>query len=160
MLKAQFGKDPPYRHIPCSVERRIYDPDIIRHFLDDFRVDDLLFQFHHISVVNFSADHLIKACFYRFVLIHCLYLMIIRNFLHFFNNFFILRSGHLSAILPICLISIVFRRIMACRDHNTGNTSKIAQGKRKLRRRAQGVKHISLDPISRKAKSRLVRKFR
>ena len=65
----------------------------------------------------------------------------------------------LCTVLPVYLVAVVFSRIMARRNHNSGNAAEFAHGKGKLRRRTQAVKHIRLDAVCVQAERRLIRKF-
>ena len=118
------------------MEGRIYDLDLICNFLNDFRMNDLLFQFCHVSIINFLADYLIQSLVHGFPLVHGLYFMIVCNILHFCNDLFISGGSYLCTILPVCLISVVFRGVVASCDHNTGNAVQGTQCKGKLRSRS------------------------
>ena len=119
MLEAQLGENPPHRHVACSVERCVYDLNIISHLFDHFRMDDLFFQFFHVSVVDLFSDHLIQAFIHGLLLIHGLYIIIVRHRAHFFDDIFIFGCRHLGTVLPVRLIAVVLRRVMACRHNDT-----------------------------------------
>ena len=159
MLKAQLGENPSYRHVACPVERRVNDPDIVSHLLNHFRMDDLLFQFFHVSVVDLFSDHLIQSFIHGFLLIHGFHVIVIRHRTDFFDDFAVSGRSHLCTVLPVCLIAVILRRIMACRHYDTGNAAKFSDRKGKFRCGTQRVKHISLDAVCRHAQSRLIRKL-
>ena len=83
----------------------------------------------------------------------------IRHRINFCDNFLILRSSDLRTVLPVYFISIVFRRIVACSYHNTCNTAKLSQCKRKFRCRTQSFKTIGFDTIGIKTQSCFLRKL-
>ena len=86
--------------------------------------------------------------------------MIICYVIHLRDDFLILGRRHLRAVLPVAFIAVIFRRIVAGRDHDTRNTAQRAQRKGQFRRRAKSIEHISLNTVRRKAQSRLIRKLR
>ena len=84
-------------------------------------MDDLLFQLHHIGIVDLFADHLIQTRRNGVFLAHGLHLMVIGHVLDLLNDLPIPGRRHLGTVLPVRFVSVVFRRVMACRDHDTGN---------------------------------------
>ncbi len=142
------------------MKRCIDDLYIISHLPDHFRMNDLLFQLFHISVVDLFANHLIQAFIHGFLLIHGLHIIVIRYRAHFLDDLPVLWSRHLGAILPVRLIAVILRRIMTCCHYNTGNAAKLPDREGKLRCGAQRVKHVGLDTICRQTKCRLIRKLR
>ena len=132
MLEAQLGKHSSDRLVARAVEGGVYNLDIISHFLNHFGMDDLFFQLYHISIVDFGADYLVKPCCRGGILIHGLHIGIIGNRLHLIDDFLILGRGHLGAVLPVYLIAVIFRRVMACRYHDSGDATQGAQRKGKL----------------------------
>ena len=110
-------------------------------------MNDLFLQLRHVFVINLFTDHNIEARFLRFLLIHGLYGMIICHILDFRNNLFVLGRCNLCAVFPVTFISVILRRIVACRNHDTGNAAQLTQSEGQFRRRPQSVEHISLDPV-------------
>ncbi len=92
-------------------------------------MDDLFFELCNIGIINLRSDHGEKPCFHCFCFIHGLYGMKICDISHFRDDLFILGCGNLCAILPVYLVAVVFRRIVACGDHNTCCTAELADSK-------------------------------
>ena len=80
------------------------------------------------------------------------------HIVHFRNDLLVSGSRNLRAILPITLVTVVLRRVMTGRDHDTGDTAQLPQCKGQFRCGTQRIKHISPDPVGRQTKRRLVRK--
>ena len=66
---------------------------------------------------------------------------------------------YLCAVLPVSLVSVILRGIVACGDDNTGNAAQCAECKGKLRCGAQGFKDIGFDAVCCQAACSLVCKF-
>ena len=160
ILKADFIQNPSDRQISGSVKRRVYNLHIIRSFRDDFRMNDLLLQLRHILIVNFLSDYLIKPGFDRVRFLHRLYIMIVRHVIDFRNNLLISWRRYLCAVFPVAFIAVILRRIMACRNHNTGNTVKRTQRERQFRRRPKRFEYVSFDAVGRQTERRFIRKLR
>ena len=160
MLEAKLFQNSRHRNQACSMERCIDNADIIRHLPDDLRMDDLLLEGFHVSVIDFSAEIDKKSLLRRFLLRHGLHLIVAGDRIDIRDDACVMRRCHLSAVLPVYLVAIVFRRIVACRDLYTGLASEIPKRKGFLRNRAKRVGKICLDSVCRKAKCRLFRKFR
>ena len=123
-------------------------------------MDHLLLKFCNIAIVHFLPDHFIESGFLCFLNPHSLNRIIIRNCLNLSHDSFVMRRGDLCAILPVYLVSIILRRIMAGCNVNSGYASKGANSIRKFRRRAQGFKHVRLDSVSGKAQCSFICKLR
>ena len=65
------------------------------------------------------------------------------------GNTLIMGRGELCAILPVYLVAVVFRRIVACSDIDAGDAAQLTHCKGKLRRGTQGLKLVGLDPVGR-----------
>ena len=120
----------------------------------------LFLKFCNVAIVHFLPDNFIESGLLCFLKPHGLYRIIIRNCLNLIHNSFVMRRGNLCAILPVYLVSIILRRIMAGRNVNSGYASKRANGVRQFRRRAQRFKYIRLDPVGSKAQCSLICKLR
>ena len=68
--------------------------------------------------------------------------------------------GELGAVLPVYLIAVVFRRIVAGSDIDAGDAAQFTDRKGKLRRGAQGFKLVGLDPVGRQGHGCLHGKLR
>ena len=97
---------------------------------------DQFFQFFYVWIIDICSNHLIKTCCNCGIFVHRLNGRIICYFLHLCHNSGIMRWRDLCAILPVYFVSIVFRRIMACRDVDARCTPKLAHRIGKLRRRS------------------------
>ena len=86
-------------------------------------MDYLLFQLFHVSHIDLFTDKLIQPRCHRVFPRHGLYRMEIRHIVYFSDDLLILRSRYLRAVLPVNLIAVVLRRIMARRHNNAGNTA-------------------------------------
>ena len=160
MLEAELGKHAPYRLVSGAVEGRVDDADVVRHLPDHLGMDDLLLQLHHVGVVDLGTDHLIQPFLHGLFLRHGLHGMIIRHRLHLGDDLLILGGGHLRAVLPVYLIAVVLRRIVAGRHNDTGDAAQGTQREGKLRSGAKLVEHVCLNPVRRQAQRRLIREFR
>ena len=72
------------------------------------------------------------------------------NGIHLFDNRLIIRRNNLCPIIPINLVTIVFRRIVRCCKYNSCITFFISHRERKLWRRAVFLEKQNIDSISRK----------
>ena len=70
-----------------------------------------------------------------------------------------MRGRDLSAVLPVYLIAVILRRIVAGGNIDTGDAVQSPHGEGELRRRTQRFKYIGLDAVGAQAQSRLVGKF-
>ena len=160
MLEAELGKHAAYRLVSGAVERRVDDADVVRHLLNHLGMDDLLLQLHHVGVVDRGTDHLIQPFLHGLFLRHGLHGMIIRHRLHLGDDLLILGGGHLRAVLPVYLIAVVLRRIVAGRHNDSGDAAQGTQREGKLRGGAKLVEHVRPDPVCRQAQRRLIRELR
>ena len=160
VLEAKLGQHSPYGQITGAAQRRVYDFYIFCHFFDDIGMNDLLLQLRHISIVDFSADSPIQAGKHSFFLVHGLHTMVIFDGLNLPDNLLVPGSRNLCTILPVHFITVIFRRIVACSDHDTCRTSQHSQSKGQLRCRSQGIKYISPDSIGSQTQACLICKLR
>ena len=135
------------------MEGRINDLDIIRHLLDDLRVNDLLLDLLHIGVVDLLADNIVKAGLLSLFFIHCLSIAVFFNSWYFIYDICISRRCYLCAILPIYLVAVILRRIVTCSNNNTCCTMELSYSIWKLWCRSEWIKNICLDTISIKTES-------
>ena len=160
MLESKLGENTPGGHIAGAAEGRVHDLDVVSHFRNHLRVDDLLLQLCHVSVVDLFSNHLIQPLLLGLILGHGLHCMVVPDSLHFLNDLPVIGSRHLGAVLPVHLVAVILGWIVACRDHNSRRAAQGAQGKGKLGRRAQRVEHIGLDAVGSQAQSRHIRELR
>ena len=121
------------RNISGSVKWCVNDLHILGSLRDDLRVDALFFQLRDIFVIKIGSDDAEQILCSGFIFFHCFYHGKIRYFCYFCKNVFIMRRCDLGTVFPVYFISVVFSRVMAGCDHNTGNTAKLTDCKRKLR---------------------------
>ena len=159
MLEAQLGQDTPCGNISGAAQRCVYNLDIVSHFGDYLGMDDLLLQFRHIGVVDLFADNPVKPLLLRFGLVHGLHGMIVLDGLDFLDNLLIIGRRHLCAVLPVYLVAVVFRRIVARRYHDARGTPQRAKGEGKLRRGTKRIEHICLDAVGSQAQCSYIRKL-
>ena len=136
VFKAQLLQDPSCRNISGSVKRCINDLQVFALCLNGILMDHLFFQLFHIGIVNLLTDHFIKACFFCLSLVHGFYSIPVGDRLYLSHDSGVMRRSDLSAVLPVYLVSIVFRRVMAGSDINSRNTAKVTDCKRKFRCRS------------------------
>ena len=103
------------------------------HILGSLRVDALFFQLRDIFVIKIGSNDAEQVLCSGFILFHCFYHGKIRYFCHFCKNVFIMRRCDLGTVFPVYFVSVVFSRVMAGCDHDTGNTAKFPYCKGKLR---------------------------
>ena len=89
-----------------------------------------------VSIVNLFTDNSVETCSYGSLLVHGLSLFDLKSLNAVHDSCIVWRSD-LCAVLPVNLVSVVFRRIVACCDIYTCCTSKIPDRIRQLRRRAK-----------------------
>ena len=82
-------------------------------------MNDLLLQLLHVRIIDLFADHDIESGLLSLLLVHRLHIMIIRHGVHLADDLFILGRCHLCAVLPVYLVSVIFRRVMAGCYHDT-----------------------------------------
>ncbi|SID15229.1 Uncharacterised protein [Mycobacteroides abscessus subsp. abscessus] len=87
------------------------------------------FELFLISLVHFLPDHRDEPLLQQSFFFSHLYQQLIFNFIDFFYDDVCAFRRQLCAILAVYLIAIIFRRVMACGDHNTGKCLQIADRK-------------------------------
>ncbi len=68
--------------------------------------------------------------------------------------------GELGAVLPVNLVAVVLRRVVAGGDVDARDAAQLAHGEGQLRGGTQGLKFVRLDAVGRQRESRLLRKLR
>ena len=125
MLEAELFQNSRHRDKTGSVERRVDNLDILRHLLDDIRMNDLLLERLHVRVIDFLPEILKKTSLDSFLLGNRLHIVIIRHRVDLGDDSVVVRRRHLSAVLPVCLVAVILGRIMARRDLYTGLAAKV-----------------------------------
>jgi len=80
------------------------------------------------------------------------------NCIHFVDDTFIVWSQYLCTIVPICLVTVVFLRIVRSSQDDTALATEVTDGERHFRCRTHVVKQIYFDTIGRENISRSFRK--
>ncbi len=110
---------------------------------DDILVDHCLLDSLQVIPVHLTTDNLDQV----FV---ALELHIVDSHLvHLVDDTHIMRSQHLCAVLPVCLVSIILLRIVRSGNIDTSLTSELADGKRYLWCRTEALEEIYLYTIGR-----------
>ena len=147
MGKAQFLHHSPGRDIACSVERRINDRDLILHLVNRLLVHNLGFHVGNIFVVNLLADHLVLARSQGGSLVRSLHRGQILDRKHFLRHALIVGRRKLGAVLPVYLVAVVLRRIVAGGDIDAGHAAQLTHRKGELRCGAQRFKFVGFDAV-------------
>ncbi len=92
-------------------------------------MNDLFFQFCDITVIKIGSDDLNRPSALASSFFHGLYHGKRSYFCYFCENIFIMRRCDLRAVFPVYFVSVVFSRVMACGNHNTGNTAEFRTAK-------------------------------
>ena len=160
ILKSKLFKDPSGRDIAGSVKRCVNDLQIPALCLDRIHMDDLFLKLCHVSIIDSLSDHFEKSCLYCVFLVHGLYGIPVGDCLYLAHDTGIMRWCDLRAVLPVNLVSVVFRRIVAGCYVDTCHTAQMTYCKGKLRCRTKCLKDISLDPVCCQAKCCFLGKLR
>ena len=126
MAKAQFFQYTAHRDVSRSVQRCIDYADIIRHFPDRLWMNDLFLEFLHIPVIHRFTDHMIQSLIHRSLFVHSLYFPKVCDAVHLGYDLKVLWRCNLSAVFPVYLIAVIFRRVVAGRYHDAGNTFQLS----------------------------------
>ena len=122
-----------------AVERRVDDPDVVRHLPDHLRMDDLLLDRGHIGVVHLAAEINQQTGLLRLFLRHGLHRVKIFDSQHIRDDAGVMRRRDLCAVLPVYLVAVVLRRVVRSGDLDARLAVEIAQGEGFLRHRPQRV---------------------
>ena len=118
------------------MNRRIDDLQLLARGFHQLRLDGQRLDLRNIVVVHFLvADNLEQSLRLRLGFVHLDGILIAVGADAGKHLIGVLRR-HLRAVLPVYFVSIVFRRIMACRDVDARCTPKLAHRIGKLRRRS------------------------
>ena len=80
------------------------------------------------------------------------------NCIHFVDDTFIVWSQYLCTIVPICLVTVIFFRIVRSSQNDTALATEVTDGERHFRCRTHIVKQIYFNTIGRENISRSLRK--
>ena len=136
------------QHHTCTVNRSI---DNLHIFVtgDSCRINRNGFHHVQINLINVFTDNLNQ------IRISLEFNISSRsNGIHFINDTLIMRSQHLCTIIPICLITVVFFRIVRSSQNDTTLATEVTDSKRHFRSRTHIIKQIYFNAIGRENISR------
>ena len=142
----------------CAVKRRVDDLEAVGHAADDVRVDRLTQDVCEEGLVRLRAHELHQSLTHRIVKVHALDVVEDVQPLHVLGNCGGVLRRQLRTVGPVDLVAVIFLRVVAGRDVQSGRRAVVLDGERQLRRRAQGVKNTHMDAVGRHDGRGLVRK--
>ena len=160
MGESQFLHHSSGRNVACAVKWCVHDADLVLHLVNGLLVHDLGLDLGNILVVDFSADNLVLACSRGRSLVRGLYRGQVLYGQYLLCHALVMRRRKLGAVLPVYLVSVVLRRVMAGRDVNTGYASQFPHRKGQFRSWTQGLELVCLDSVGRQCHGCLHGKFR
>ena len=140
------------------MKRRVDDLEAVGHAADDVRVDRLTQDVCEEGLVRLRAHELHQSLTHRIVKVHALDVVEDVQPLHVLGNCGGVLRRQLRTVGPVDLVAVIFLRVVAGRDVQSGRRSVVLDGERQLRRRAQGVKNTHVDAVGRHDGRGLVRK--
>ena len=160
-----MGKSKLFHHTACrdiarAVKRCIHDRDLILHAVNRALIDYLCLDLCNIFVVDRCTDDLVESFCLCLLCSHRLNGGKIGDRHNFLSHALVMRRCKLCAVLPVNLVAVVLRRVVAGGDVDAGDAAKLADGKGKLRRRAQRLEPVRLDAICRQCQRCFLGKFR
>ena len=150
----RLGHEVPAR----AVKRRVDDLEPVGHAADDVRVDRLAQDVGQKRLVRLRAHELHKTLTHRVVKVHALDIVEDVQPLHVPGDGGSMLRRELRPVGPVDLVAVILFRIVAGRDVQAGRGAVVLDGKRQLRRRAQGVENAHVDAVGRHDARRLVGK--
>ena len=142
------------------MKRGVNDFQFVSLLFDGFRTKHQFFQGFHVFVVDLASDDFIEACGFGVFLTHGLQCAVIGDRLHFIDDLHIFGSGDLGAVLPVNLVTVVLRRVVAGCHHNACGAVELTNGKGQHRCRTKRRKNVSFDSVGCHAECGLFCKFR
>ena len=120
----------------------------------------LLLHLRVIAVVDLLPYPRKKSLLDRVIHSHSLHRREVRDRSHLSQDARIVRRGNLRPILPVDLVAVVLRRVVAGRNVDAGRAAKMAHREGKHRRGPERLKDISLNAVCREAARCFYGKFR
>ena len=160
MLKAQLLHNAAGRNISCAVKRSVDNGNLILHSVNRRLVHYLGLHLGNVLVVNLSSDGYIQAAGLSLLPAHSPDSREICDCHNLLRHSLIVGRSKLGAVLPVYLVAVVLRRIVAGRNINSGDTAQLPHCKGQLRRRTQRFKAVRLDSVGRQSAGRLIGKLR
>ncbi len=160
VLEADLPQHSACRDVAGAVQRCVYNADILLGCINGILMDHLAFQLCDIRIIDIAADVLVQTGRLCRSLVHGFHLVIIRHRAHLCHNAGVVGRGDLCAVLPVYLVTVVFRRVVAGGDVDACDAVQLTHRIGKLRCGAQRFKHIRPDAVGRQTKCCLVCKFR
>ena len=160
VLVAQTAQDLGHQTVAGTVERRVHQLEIIGNLLYAVRIYRNLNDFAEVSLVGLLRQNTDQTVFDGLIVVCSFYTGEDIGLCHFAGNHVCLGRRKLRAVLPVNLVAVVLRRVVAGGDVDAGDAAKLADGKGKLRRRAQRLEPVRLDAICRQCQRCFLGKFR
>ena len=141
------------------MERRVNKFKIIAEAFCRLFVNRLFFYCRKICRVNVLSDYLDKTVFYRLVVVGCQ--NVVKNIKLVDNRNNVVRAfgRKLTAVLTICLVSVVFFRVVARGYNNSCRRFFVSYRKRKHRCGTERLKKVCFNSVCRKRERTLFCKF-
>ena len=132
------------------MERCEYDLHVLCHLIDVLASNRSLHDLADVCLIHLIAENLNKAFSQSLIIVHCLYVLEDIYLCYFGRyNVCMLRS-ELRAVCPVCLVSVVFLRIVASCDVDACDRTGLSDCKRKLRCRTHIVEDVGFYAVSSK----------
>ncbi|MNC21251.1 hypothetical protein D3C75_692210 [compost metagenome] len=147
MLKADSGQSGAHRQIACSMQRSVDNVELVAHGLNNFRT--LAYCGNHLqeSIIHVLADPLEQLPGFSRGAVQTFDL--VEGKVADFADHQIRHMGNqLASIRSIDLIAVIFRRVMAGGDHDSGRCLEMADGKAQLRRGPQGFEYVGSNTVA------------
>ena len=160
MGEAQLLHHPSGRDIAGSVKGGVDDGDLVLHLVDGLLVHHLGLHLGDVFVVDVGADYLIQAGGRSAGLVRGLNRGQVLDGQNFLGHALVVGRSELGSVLPVYLVAVVLRRIVAGGDIDTRDTAQLAHCEGQLRGGAKGFKLVSLDAVGSQGHCGLHGKFR
>ena len=149
VLDADLLEDAAHRLVAGAVQRRVDDLELLARGLHQLRLDGERLDVGDVVVVDLLlADDLQKARLARRGLIH-LHRVLIAVLADERQHLIGVLRRHLRAVLPVDLVAIVLRRVVAGGDDDAGDGVQVAHRVGEHRHRAQLIEQVDVDALMR-----------
>ena len=142
VFKSPLLKRARYHRHTRTVQRRIYNLEV---FLSLY---NLRIYRHSLYEIEIYLVYILTDDLYQLLVSFEVYIFYL-HLVDLVDDARVVRSKHLCTVCPVCLISVVLTRIVACRDVYAALTSEVAYCERAFRRRTHIVEEIYLDTVCR-----------
>ena len=149
-----MGKSKLFHHTACrdiarAVKRCIHDRDLILHAVNRALIDYLCLDLCNIFVLDRCTDDLVESFCLCLLCSHRLNGGKIGDRHNFLSHALVMRRCKLCAVLPVNLVAVVLRRVVAGGDVDTGDTAQLAHCEGQLRGGTQGLEQAHGDAVAR-----------